>query len=97
MATERDNHLDDGSGRQQEQVRMGGGTVQPSTLAGMDSGGTGMGLAADELGAVGGLHKEPCEMDAKERQELERAIWRACWTCMITFDEANAAIAKFCK
>jgi len=43
------------------------------------------------------LREEPCEMDAKEKRELEAAIWRACCALMVTFDEAEAAIEKYCK
>ena len=36
-------------------------------------------------------------MDAKEKRELGAAIWRAGCALTITFDEAEAAIAKYCK
>ena len=36
-------------------------------------------------------------MDAKEKRELEAAIWQACWGLMITFDEDATAVAKYCK
>lgn len=54
-------------------------------------------LAADEHCAMDYIHKEPHEMDEQEKRELEAAIWRACWTLMITFDEAKAAVAKYCQ
>lgn len=97
VATECNHNLDDCAGREQAQERLGGGAMQSGSLAAVDRSGAGVGLAADERGTVDRLREEPREMDANEKRELEDAIWRACWDCMITFDESQAAIAKYCK
>ena len=97
MGTERDHYLDDGVGREQAPPCLAGRAVQSGALAGLDSSRASVGLAADEHCAMDYIHKEPHEMDEQEKRELEAAIWRACWTLMITFDEAKAAVAKYCQ
>lgn len=97
VATERNNNLDDRVGREQEPSRMGGGPLQSGSVAGVDSGLSSVGAFANESCAMDRLHKEPCEMDAKERRELKTAIWRAYFGLMVTLDEAETAIAKYCK
>lgn len=97
MAIERNNNLDDCTSREQEQARMGDRAAQSGVVAGLDHCRAGVGFAANEHRTLDRLREEPCEMDAKEKRELEAAIWRACWALMVTFDEAEAAIAKYCK
>ena len=97
VATERNNNLDDRAGWEQEPARMGGGPLQSGVVVGVDSSRSGVGTSANESCAMDRLHKEPREMDTKEKRELEAAIWRAYFGLMITLGEAETAIAKYCK
>ena len=97
VATECNHNMDDRTSWEQAQERLGDRSVQPSVVAGLDHCRADVGASADEPSAVDCLREEPCEVDAKGKRELERAIWNACWGLMITFDEAKAAIEKYCK
>lgn len=94
MANERNHNLDDTDGRKQAQERLGDRARESGAMADMDSGDEGVGAAANDGGVVLRLRQKSLEV---EKRDLERAIWRAADTLMITPEEAEAAVAKYCK
>jgi hypothetical protein len=90
VANERGNDLHDSIGRKQAPEGMGSWVVEPSSLAGVDSCGIGMGTDPDERSFVDCVRQEPSEM---EQIIFAEAVWKAFAQCFITYDEAVEAIS----
>lgn len=92
VAAECSDHLHDGAGREQAPEGLGVRAAEPVAMAGLDCGERCMGLAADELGSLGGVREKPSEM---EQVIFAEAIWRAFAQCFLTHDEAVQAIDEY--
>jgi hypothetical protein len=92
VVVERGNDLHDCAGREQAPESLGVRAAESGALAGLDCGECGMGVAADELGSLGGVRQKPSEM---EQVIFAEAIWWAFAQCFLTHDEAVQAIDDY--
>lgn len=92
VAAECGDYLHDRTGREQAPESMGIRAAEPVDMADLDCGERRMGIAADELGPLGGVRQKPSEM---EQVIFAEAIWRAFAQCFLTHDEAVQAIEDY--